>query len=77
MKATKKLTYEDLLIKLRNNHFYPDSVVEKNKISELHINSSPIMQEDKKERLEEILKGYPVKISKNTNHQYLVVKIIA
>lgn len=77
-KDTIPKTYEELIVILEANHFYPQKevLVEKSgkKITGLRIEVAPILQESKKARLEEVLAPYPVKVSRINNQDYLLVE---
>lgn len=78
MAKEDKITMEDVLAKLRSNHFYPTLLVEAGSVRTLvgvEIFASPIMMDSKLARVKEVLVDFPVQITSNTNEQYILVTL--
>lgn len=72
--------YEEILEKLKNNHFYPDTETTigatSSKITSLRIYCPPILNVERKKRIEEVLEGFNVKVEWFPNDQYIRIKLI-
>lgn len=72
--------YDDLIRKLNDNHFYPAKVMEQKNKSKveagLHVDSPPILRDERKKRLEEIVgEDYTVNwVGNGEKNQYFLIK---
>lgn len=75
------MNYEELLVYLNNNHLYPTKQILSTKkgdvVSGLYLEIPPILAEDRKERVDELLEGKPFETTWFPNIQQLHITKIS
>lgn len=71
------MTYEELRLKMNDNHFYPaliTKVKNKSKVTEgLQIDSPPILRDDREKRIKEVV-GEDFSVDWIPNGNYFIIK---
>jgi hypothetical protein len=76
-------SYEKLIVILKSNHFISakevlvskGTPVSERQITGIRVEAASILQESKKARIQEVLAGYPVKVERISNKDFLLVTL--